>query len=233
MMSRWAETFPRGTAVSASAAVSLAVHTLVIGAAIIETAPGLLVRHEIPEVFAQFLAPPNRRGGPEAQREQLQFVALGEPAAPVRGANLVSPDDVEPVPDRRISGVDHQNAPATAATAGEDSVFTVIEVDSAATRYSWSAAPVYPPAMLEAKREGYVKAQWVVDESGYADTATLKLIDWTADEFAKAVRDALPFMRFSPAKVGSTVVKQLVQQEFTFRIASVSAAAGVIKKPQS
>src|SRR5690242_19357102 len=110
-----------------------------------------------------------------------------------------------------------QTNDAAAASVGMDSVFTEIEVDSAATRYAWSAAPAYPQEMLDAKKEGYVKAQWIVDELGFADTTSFKLLDWTSNEFAKSVKDALPFMRFSPAKVQGKAVKQLVQQDFTFR----------------
>jgi len=233
MANRWAGTSPRTTAVSASAAVSVLVHALLIGAAIVETAPNLMKRIEIPEVFAQFLAPPERTGGQEGQREQLKFVALGDPAVDVRGAKLVRAEDAVPIPDRKMSGLDMATMVAAREIAGSDSVFTLIDVDSAATRYAWSAAPAYPPAMLEAKQEGYVKAQWVVDEAGYADTATLKLLDWTSEEFAKAVKDALPFMRFSPAKVGAKVVKQRVEQQFIFRISSVIAGAGTTKKPDA
>ena len=231
MAYRGAGAFTRTTGVGASAALSVALHVLLIAAAIIKTAPRLLEPREIPDVFAQFLAPVDRQGSQDAQREQLKFVALGEIEAPIRGSRLVRAKDVVRVPDRQVSGLDLQTAQATMVAAGQDSVFTLIEVDSAATRYSWSAAPAYPAAMLEAKKEGYVKAQWVVDEGGYADTISFKLIDWTGDEFAKAVRDALPFMRFSPAKVGAQVVRQIVEQEFTFRINTVIAGARVPKKP--
>ena len=229
MANRGAGIFPRNTGAGASAAVSVALHALLIGAAVIGTAPQVLGRIEIPEVFVRFLAPPECTGGQEGQREQLKFVAFGDPAVEVRGAKLVRPEDIVPIPNRKISGLDIATMAAAAEVVGKDSVFTLIEVDSAATRYAWSAAPAYPAAMLEAKREGFVKAQWVVDELGYADTTTLKLLDWTSDEFAKAVKDALPFMRFSPAKVGAKVVKQRVEQEFTFRIASV--IGGATKKP--
>ena len=41
------------------------------------------------------------------------------------------------------------------------------------------------------------------------------------------------FFGDSPAKVGDKVVKQLVQQEFTFRITSIIAGTGAAKKPES
>lgn len=231
-MKRWGENLPRGSATT-SAVLSVAVHTVLIGAAVVATAAPDIQRREIPEVsIARFLAPPNRAGGQTAQQEQLKFVALAEPAARVLGTKLLPAEERAPEPQRE-SGVFQHTAEARPEITGPDSVFTVLEVDSAASRYAWSAAPAYPAAMLEAKREGFVKAQWVVDEAGYADTASLTIVDYTSQEFAKAVRDALPFMRFSPAKVGAKAVRQLVQQEFAFRISIVMIAPGAPKKPET
>lgn len=232
MMNRWAETYPKSTAVSASAGLSMIAHAVLIGAAVVATSAPDIERREIPEVsIARFLAPPNREGGQQAQREMLRFVALAEPAAAAPGTKVRPVDEIQPVPEK-VSGLDPQDAAPKPEIAGADSVFTLLEVDSAATRYAWSAAPTYPPVMLERKREGYVKAEWVVDEAGYADTASLRIVEYTAQEFANAVRDALPFMRFSPAKVGAMVVRQRVQQEFTFRISTVIVGANAPKKPE-
>ena len=231
MMKRW-DPSP-GTPTTTSAVLSVAVHAVLVGAAIIATAEPHIERREIPEVsIARFLAPPNRVGGQNVQREMLKFVALAEPTTmePSPKPRLADERKPEPV---RVSGLMQQTVEARPEIIGSDSVFTLLEVDSAASRYTWSAAPAYPTAMLELKREGFVKAQWVVDEDGYADTTSLRFVDYTSPEFAKAVRDALPFMRFSPAKMGSKAVRQLVEQEFAFRISSVVIPPGVAKKPES
>jgi hypothetical protein len=78
--------------------------------------------------------------------------------------------------------------------------------------------------MLEGKLEGFVAAQWVVDEEGYADTTSLVIVQASHADFAKSVRDALPYMRFRPAKIGANTVRQLVQQDFTFRITTTATA---------
>jgi hypothetical protein len=229
-MRRWDETFPRGSTTTASA-LSVALHAALIGAAVVATAAPDIQRRDIPEVsIARFLAPPDRAGGQTAQRELLKFVALAEPANTVPGTRPHLAEERRPE-RQRASGIFQQTVEARPQIVGSDSVFTALDVDSAASRYAWSAAPAYPGAMLELKREGFVKAQWVVDEAGYADTVSLKIVDSTSQEFAKAVRDALPFMRFSPAKMGATAVRQLVEQEFTFRISSVMIAPGATKKP--
>ena len=63
-------------------------------------------------------------------------------------------------------------------------------------------------------------ARYVVDTTGFADAASLEILKATHPGFVQAVRDALPYMRFSAAKIGPQKVRQLVEQPFTFRIAA-------------
>ena len=115
-----------------------------------------------------------------------------------------------------------------------DSVFTILEVDSAVVRSQSSAAPAYPLELLTKKIQGSVNARYVVDTTGFADTTSFEVLTSTNEGFVRAVRDALPYMRFMPAKIGSTKVRQLVEQQFSFRIADTAtytAAAPRAKKP--
>ena len=66
-------------------------------------------------------------------------------------------------------------------------------------------------------------AQYVVDTSGFADTTSLRIIRSTHPDISASVRDALPYMRFRPAKIGSASVRQLVEQEFRFKIQQAAA----------
>jgi TonB family protein len=77
----------------------------------------------------------------------------------------------------------------------------------------------YPAAMRRANREGEVLAQFVVDAEGMVETSTLKVLKSTDPAFTKAVAEALPTMRFDPARVKGRAVKQLVEQPFTFSLA--------------
>jgi TonB family protein len=91
-------------------------------------------------------------------------------------------------------------------------------VDTAVVRYEDSAAPAYPETMLKRHIEGMVLVQYVVDTTGHADTASFRVLQATHLEFAKSVKTTLPNMRFHPAKMGTRLVAQLVEQPFVFKI---------------
>jgi outer membrane biosynthesis protein TonB len=101
----------------------------------------------------------------------------------------------------------------------KDSVFTELDVDSVVVRSQSSAAPAYPLDLLSKHVEGAVIARYVVDTTGFADTTSFELVSATNPAFIRSVLDALPYMRFSPAKIGVHKVRQLVEQSFAFRIA--------------
>jgi TonB family protein len=106
-----------------------------------------------------------------------------------------------------------------------DTIATAVDVDSMVTRFADSAAPMYPPKLLEMKIEGGAYVQFVVDTLGMADTLSFRVISATHPEFAQSVRDALPGMRFHPAILRSKRVPQLVEQPFMFKIVPPAAAA--------
>ena len=112
-----------------------------------------------------------------------------------------------------------------------DTVLTEIEVDSAVQRYDWSASPSYPVAMLQQNIEGAAFVVYVVDTLGHADTTSFKIVNASREEFAQAVRDVMPKMRFRPAILGGIKVRQLVQQNFSFKIQRPDSILPPIKKP--
>jgi protein TonB len=104
-----------------------------------------------------------------------------------------------------------------------DSVLTEFEVDSIVFRYDESAAPDYPAGLLAREIEGSALVSYVVDTNGRATEQSFRVIRTTHPEFARAVREALPGMRFRPALLRGVPVPQLVQQSFAFRIRRDSA----------
>jgi outer membrane biosynthesis protein TonB len=99
-----------------------------------------------------------------------------------------------------------------------DNAFTVLEVDSAIVRDPASAAPEYPPHLLQGGIEGSAAVRFVVDSTGEVDILTYRVLKTTHSDFAVSVRRALPLMHFKPAVYAGKRVRQLVEQSFSFRI---------------
>jgi hypothetical protein len=225
MMRLWERSHAKTPAITSSAGLSLAAHAVLITGAIAATAHPTVLAKDLPEPRAVFLNPTDRFAGRQGQAERLRFVDLTAtgPMASRPGTDIPEPRKVlvagPPVP----RGEDSVTAPEVKPLAGPDSVLSVLEVDVAVTRYINSAAPAYPPDLLQQNVEGAVSARYVVDTTGYAIPASLTIISATRPQFALAVREALPFMRFHPAMVGERKVRQQVEQDFTFRIEKTKA----------
>jgi TonB family protein len=103
-----------------------------------------------------------------------------------------------------------------------DSVFSVLDVDDMVERYESSAAPIYPADLLAIGTEGMVAATYVVDTVGQVDTTTIVVERSDDPRFTASVLTALGLMRFRPAKRAGKTVRQLVEQQFRFRISPAS-----------
>ena len=159
---------------------------------------------------------------------ERRIIAMRTRLAPVRplplavaGATLVlglagacssgAPDAPAVAPSQSVR-------PEATPAASEQPMFE-FQVAHPAQQIPGTGRLVYPDAMRQARREGEVLAQFVVDESGAVDMTTFKALKATDPAFSEAVRTALPTMRFAPAQVNGRAVKQLVQQPFTFALA--------------
>ena len=109
--------------------------------------------------------------------------------------------------------------PAQVTRAWRETARTELEVDSAVVRDPASAAPIYPQLLLESAIAGSVTVRYVVDTAGAIDTLTYSVVSTTHADFAQAVRDAVPRMRFRPAYERGQRVRQWVEQTFRFRLA--------------
>ncbi len=202
-------------------AVSVLVHAM-LGVVVVSAYHQTTTEQEgLMDQFVTYLVPPNR-----------QARVTGEDAAKWNPGN---PGDGKKSTEKGQggSGTPSSSGPLS-ATAGDtatstqlsidlpsilgDSILTEIEVDSAVKRYEWSAAPDYPIALLQRNIEGAAFVIYVVDTLGVADTTSFKVVRATHDEFVEAVRTAMPKMRFRPAVLGGSKVRQLVQQNFAFKI---------------
>ena len=179
---------------------------------------------------------PVDRGSPSPQ-QHLTYVAMGGGVSD-RGmleADKRRVDEKGAFALPQIAGAPTEpDVPVLAPTTPQsaDNAYSVIEVDSAAVRDSSSAAPAYPHVMMTKGIEGYAAMRFVVDSTGLIDMGTVELLQATHAEFVQAVREAMPRMKFRPAKVGVATVRQLAEQLFKFEIRHTSSATEPLaKKP--
>ena len=103
----------------------------------------------------------------------------------------------------------------------ENEVFAESQVDEPVIRDPGSAAPAYPPALIELRIEGSITVEYVVDTTGFADSASLHVVQASNPAFVESLRAALPHMHFTPATMGGRKVRQWVRQDFVFRIPAI------------
>lgn len=115
--------------------------------------------------------------------------------------------------------------PKADSTAKQMVDFSVSEM---ATLAAGSAAPRYPAALKDAGTVGVVVAQMVVDTNGTAIETTLKIVRATDPAFVAAVKEAMPGLRFSAARVDNRRVKQLVQIQYRFLLQGKASPADTL-----
>lgn len=173
----------------------------------------------------EWLVPRDRLPALRPVRETVTWTALSSGS----GAGFQDMATAEPRAERSLDVVMPEGKADDADVAPEaereqppialgDSIMTEFMVDSAVVRYEDGAAPAYPESMLRRRIEGTVIVQYVVDTLGHADTTTFRVLSSTHADFARAVKQTLPKMRFRPAIMANRLVPQLVQQPFAFRI---------------
>jgi TonB family protein len=226
MMRLWVQSYATKTsAASTSALLSTVTHAVLIGLAVVGTQKAAGVPEDSIANRVYYLPPPDRVLSQRPQQERIQWMAIGVPTNPVGQfadvptgrSELGKSAAADPLEGLKL-GPDSINLPAIASIIGQDSAFSVLEVDSAVSRHPWSAAPSYPPEMLKKKLEGSVFVRYVVDTSGFADASSFEVLRSSHADFTNAVLSALPDMRFNPARIGRRRVRQLVEQEFSFKI---------------
>lgn len=234
MMRLWANSYSRSTPVMTSATLSISAHIVIITAWVIATLPASNVPADSIANRVVYIPPPDRAPSTQSSAPAVRYVKLApEGLGTGMGARMMG--DARPVTADQTTGNkarDSVTAPAVVAPAppSPDSVFSILEVDTAVVRSANSAAPAYPLSLLTARITGSVSAQYVVDTTGFADTSSFTVIKATHPGFVAAVKEALPYMRFQPAKIGAMKVRQLVEQQFSFHITDTAAAPVPVKR---
>jgi TonB family protein len=107
---------------------------------------------------------------------------------------------------------------ARAAPVVNNGPYFEFQVEEPVRPIAGTSQPRYPDALRMVGVEGEVLAQFIVGPDGRADVQTLKILKSSNELFTDAIRNALPEMRFTPARVGGKAVHQLVQEPFSFSI---------------
>ena len=237
MMRPWVNSYTKATPVFTSATLSVIAHTVLIAVWVVTTLPTAGMPADSFANRPIYIPPPDRAPGQSGSRERVHYVDLLDKTGPGIGDGPRTIGDERPTtrPEEAIGRAappDTVNSAETPPIPGApDSVFSILEVDTAVVRSANSAAPAYPLKLLEKRVMGTVAARYVVDTTGFADTTSFEVLNSPNPEFIKAVKEALPYMRFSPAKIGSMKVRQLVEQQFSFKITDTTTAVAAKKKP--
>ena len=222
-MRLWMLSYARPRPVRNAVVLSLVAHTLIVGSWVEATRPPDSMPEESIANRLYYLPPPDREMVARGSRETVHYFKLAPgpdigPGPTVSVAQKLAVSIPEHSPQAGERAVDSVTAPPVIGEPEGDSVFTILEVDSAVVRSQSSAAPAYPLDLLTKKVQGSVNARYVVDTTGFADTTSFEVLTATNPGFVQAVRDALPYMRFTSAKIGTRKVRQVVEQSFTFKI---------------
>ena len=174
------------------------------------------VREAIPNLR---FAPAEVGGRKMKQLVQMPFTfSVTKETGGSAGAVTFKTEQIAPTRNARnaaIQGPVGASRPKPTLPAG---VYLEYQVEVPVTPAPNNPPPRYPAELRSANVEGAVLAQFIVDESGHADSSSLQIVRSSNDGFANAVRSAITSFRFSPALVGGRPVKQLVQMPFQFNL---------------
>jgi periplasmic protein TonB len=228
------ESRPRKSSRVGGSIVSTGAHIAMIAAIVAVTANAGVAREAPKEQNLIYTAPPPPppppppAPAPDRVFAPPQVKGFATLVAPIEIPDVIPPIDFnKPLtrddawtgigrPGGSPDGIATSGAPVTGTA---DNVFTRETVDRFVVMLPGSTGPAYPEMLRSAGVEGDVLAQFVVDTTGRADVATLQILQSDHQLFSDAVRKVLPKLRFIPAEVGGTKVRQLVQQPFRFGLA--------------
>jgi TonB family protein len=164
-------------------------------------------------------APPRAAQTPTAAPE-VPSVDVPPVAVPVEVPTGISTDlapaPALPVGDGGLGAV--TDAGEGTALGSGDAVLGAESVDIPARLRDGAPLPRYPDFLRQSRIEGGVRVRFVVNEDGRADLASLVILESTHPAFAESVRQVLPRLRFTPARVGRERVRQVVEIPFGFQL---------------
>jgi TonB family protein len=202
-------------------AMSLVIHTVVIGAAVYATLNAGQSDNSVKVDTAMvFVDQPKQEKPPEQQPVQLDV--------PLKGFQTVVAPDVIPtnIPPVNLqehfdpkdySGTGVEGGVATGMVPTGNEVFMEAIVEEKPAMLS---GPVlqYPDLLRQAGISGRVLVQAIIDTLGRAEPSSVKVLQSPNPGFDQAARNYLLKALFRPARVHGRAVRVLIQQPIDFRI---------------
>ena len=168
--------------------------------------PEKIVKREIKEIKLQAFQPAN--------------LTQGRPSSPGGGLKIdLSPAGGEG--QSLVSGGDRSGPLGSGTGGGSGSglgamVYEPGQTDADARIVGPDQTPKYPPRAEREGVTGYVDLLFVVNESGFAEQITVLKEDPGSYGFASAAIEAVKRLRFQPALIQKTPVKQKVKRRINF-----------------
>ena len=219
------------------AVASIVAHGAILTAVLFGSRPAIRAATDFEQRIAEYLFPKDRA---PAVGDEHHLVFLGAQGGGTGASDVEGPGRGAPV---KHDPLDLGTAPPAGGTSGTPpaieqeqkmaeslGAFALLDVDSAAVRDPHSVAPAYPKDMEANGINGLVRVRFVVDTTGRIDVSTITVLGATNESFARAVRSALPDMRFRPAMMGPKAVRQLSEEDFAFKVQPRVDSTGT-KKP--
>ena len=217
-------------------AASVAVHTLLIGGAIVATAsanPGargaaVSIVDTLVYVFPDRRSPSPTRTNTSEVRRQYGVPApsripplpidIGDrserPHVDIDIARFLGTDSIS---GGRILGPRAGSGGERLGGEGGDEPATIATVERPAAMIA-PPHPRYPDRLRAAGVTGRVVVRLVVDTAGRVEPGSVVIRESSHDLFTQSVRAVLPSLRFTPAEVGRRKVRMLVELPFEFRL---------------
>ena len=229
MLERLLESKSKKERSAAGAIASVVTHTVVIAAALYATAQARVQPAAPRETMRAVYFPPAPNPGPVVR----PTTSTHQPLVKTPSLTFVPPRIEINTPRIDVTDVvsrpgDFSSAPMASvgsSSGGEpggspgDAHFRADQVEKQVALVRGSAPPRYPEVLRNSGVEGRVIAEFVVDQHGRVEDGSVRFAHSDNPLFDDAVRVALRRMRFIPAEVGGTKVKQLVQMPFVFTLA--------------
>jgi len=223
------ETKPKKPRTAKQFALSLVIHTVLIGGAVYGTLQAKEAIEKPKAEKVEFVE--MKKDEPPPPKEQPPPEIVAAPPPPKGFQVLTAPIKIpEVLPDIDLSkkvtdeadfsgkGVAGGIAKGVVGAPSADQTYFEFQVEKQVAPAPGNPNPRYPDMLRSANVEGEVLAQFVVDTTGRVEMSTFKVLKSSHDLFTSSVRQHLAISRYYPAEIGGRKVKQLVQQPFNFTL---------------